>query len=192
MFCTQCGAQAEEGTKSCGKCGAPLQTGARQSQPPRYQAFSPVSQNETSPRYEGTENARFAGFWIRFVATLVDAIILMIPSFILLMLLSPDSLSGTESEDSASYQAVSFALWLLYKAGMESSSKQATLGKMLVGIKVTDLNGNRISFGRAIGRYFAQILSSLILFIGFIMAAFTAKKQALHDMIAGTYVSYKQ
>jgi uncharacterized RDD family membrane protein YckC len=74
---------------------------------------------------------------------------------------------------------------------MESSARQATLGKMALGIVVTDLDGNRIGFGRATGRYFAKILSALILLIGFIMAAFTQKKQGLHDIIAGTLVVKK-
>ena len=76
----------------------------------------------------------------------------------------------------------------LYFALLESSPKQATLGKMALGIKVTDLDGNRISFGRATGRFFAKIISGVILMIGYIMAAFTAKKQALHDIIASTLV----
>lgn len=71
---------------------------------------------------------------------------------------------------------------------MESSAKQATLGKMALGIVVTDLEGARIGFGRATGRYFAKILSGLILGIGFLMAAFTERKQGLHDIIAGTLV----
>lgn len=80
--------------------------------------------------------------------------------------------------------------WLYY-AIMESSSKQGTLGKMATGLKVTDLNGNRISFGRASGRYFGRILSGIILDIGFLMIAFTQKKQGLHDMIAETLVVKK-
>jgi uncharacterized RDD family membrane protein YckC len=71
---------------------------------------------------------------------------------------------------------------------LESSSMQATLGKMALGLKVTDLNGKQISFGKATGRYFAKIISAIILLIGFIMVAFTEKKQGLHDMIAGTLV----
>jgi len=71
---------------------------------------------------------------------------------------------------------------------MESSESQATLGKRAVSIKVTDMNGNRISFGRATGRDFAKIISGLPLFIGFMMAGWTSKKQALHDMIAETLV----
>ena len=81
----------------------------------------------------------------------------------------------------------SCANWI-YEAGLESSSKQATLGKMAMGLKVTDLVGRRISFARATGRHFAKILSGMILLIGYIMAGFTERKQALHDMIAGTLV----
>jgi len=76
----------------------------------------------------------------------------------------------------------------LYEALMESSSRQATLGKMIFGMKVTDLSGNRISFARATGRYFAKWLSGLTLLIGYIIAGFTERKQALHDMLAGTLV----
>ncbi len=76
----------------------------------------------------------------------------------------------------------------LYFALMESSSKKATLGKMALGLIVTDMNGVRLTFGRATGRFFGKILSGIILNIGFIMAAFTEKKQALHDILAGTLV----
>lgn len=86
------------------------------------------------------------------------------------------------------YTPISTLINWLYFALMESSGRQATLGKMALGIVVTDLNGDKIGFGRATGRYFAKILSGLILFIGFIMVAFTQKKQGLHDMIAGTLV----
>ena len=75
---------------------------------------------------------------------------------------------------------------------MESSSKQATLGKMVLGIVVTDAGGNRISFGRALGRNLAKIISDIILFIGHFMVAFTEKKQGLHDLIAGTLVVVKK
>lgn len=80
-----------------------------------------------------------------------------------------------------------FGSWL-YEAFMESSSYQATLGKMIFGMKVTDLNGNRISFERATGRHFAKWLSGMILGIGYIMVAFTERKQGLHDLLAGTLV----
>ena len=82
------------------------------------------------------------------------------------------------------------AVWL-YFALMESSGKGATLGKMALGIKVTDLNGNGISFGTATGRFFGKMISGVILYIGFIMAGFTEKKQALHDIMAGCLVVNK-
>ena len=71
---------------------------------------------------------------------------------------------------------------------MLSSEWQATVGKRALGMVVTGVDGSRISFARATGRHFAKYISAIILFIGFIMAAFTAKKQALHDMIAATLV----
>ena len=74
---------------------------------------------------------------------------------------------------------------------MESSSKQATLGKLALGIVVTDLSGNRISFGRATGRYFGKIVSGMIMCIGYIMAGFTERKQALHDIMASCLVILK-
>jgi uncharacterized RDD family membrane protein YckC len=80
----------------------------------------------------------------------------------------------------------------LYFAGMESSARQATIGKSAMSLRVTNYEGQRISFGHATGRFFAKIVSGLIPFaIGYIMAAFTEKKQALHDLIAGTLVLRK-
>jgi len=76
----------------------------------------------------------------------------------------------------------------LYFAVMESSKHQGTLGKLALGIKVTDMNGDRISFGRATGRYFGKIISGMIIYIGYIMAGLTEKKQALHDMMASCLV----
>jgi uncharacterized RDD family membrane protein YckC len=79
----------------------------------------------------------------------------------------------------------------LYHTMMESSRHQGTLGKMALGIKVTDLNGSRISFARANGRFFGKWLSGAIMNIGYLMAAFTSQKQALHDILAGSLVVLK-
>jgi uncharacterized RDD family membrane protein YckC len=76
----------------------------------------------------------------------------------------------------------------IYEAYMLSSDRQATVGKIALGLKVTDVNGRRISFARATGRHFAKILSGMVMMIGFIMAAFTERKQALHDILASTIV----
>jgi hypothetical protein len=86
--------------------------------------------------------------------------------------------------------SISFFLNWFYFAIMESSESQATLGKKILGLKVTDEFGQRMSFGRATGRYFSKFISSLILGIGYLMAAFTDRKQALHDKIASTLVVY--
>jgi uncharacterized RDD family membrane protein YckC len=80
-----------------------------------------------------------------------------------------------------------FGIWLYFSL-FESSRKQATLGKLALGIKIVGPDNTRISFGRATGRHFAKILSGLTLGVGYVMAGFTDKKQALHDMVASCYV----
>ena len=167
---------------------------------------------------------KYGGFWKRFLAYLIDeillgtvSIILMIPFLMFLGMLgfiSPElfdeygehsltsfTFADTYQEEAlvASIFVVMFLMFLitftvnwLYHAIMESSTKQATLGKMAISLKVTDMEGNRITFARATGRFFAKILSGLIFNIGYIIAGFTEKKQALHDMIAGTLVMNKE
>lgn len=136
-----------------------------------------------------TLNRNYAGFWIRFVAIFLDSIISVIFSVILTFVLR--MAVGFDTEDMMATLLInlfSAVFGLIYYAGFESSKYQATLGKQMMGIYVTDESGAPISFLRATGRYFAKIISSVILLIGFIMAAFTSKKQALHDMIASTLV----
>ncbi len=128
----------------------------------------------------------YAGFWRRVAAALIDGLLVGIVSWIVTAIFS-----GISDGAEATAQILVFVAAYGYYAGMESSSYQATVGKIALGIQVTDLNGNRISFGRALGRNLAEILSALILLIGYIMVAFTAKKQGLHDMIAGTLVVKK-
>lgn len=138
-------------------------------------------------------SVQYAGFWKRFGAVLIDGIILYIVERIIIFVLiffSSAILRRTQGVEVFSSVLIIVISWLYY-AFQESSPKQATLGKQALGIIVTDLNGNQISFGRATGRYFSKILSGLILLIGYIMAAFTEKKQALHDIIAGTLVVNK-
>jgi uncharacterized RDD family membrane protein YckC len=85
------------------------------------------------------------------------------------------------------YLAVFLLAWL-YEALLTSSSMQATPGKMVFGLRVTTLEGEQIGFGRATGRFFGKIVSSIIIYIGFLMVAFTERKQGLHDMMASTLV----
>ena len=129
----------------------------------------------------------YAGFWRRFAAWFLDLLILGVVT-VPLNLAFGDSAGSDRMAYSPEAQSISTALGWLYFALMESSARQATLGKMALGIRVTDLDGNRIGFGKATGRYFAKILSALILFIGFLMVAFTQRKQGLHDILAGTLV----
>jgi uncharacterized RDD family membrane protein YckC len=129
----------------------------------------------------------YAGFWRRLAAYLIDSILVSIVGGILLAILA-----GIGGDGGA---VIGYLIWIVgsfvYYAVMESSEYQATVGKIALGIQVTDMNGNRVTFGRALGRNLAKILSALILYIGFIMAAFTARKQALHDIIANTLVVKK-
>jgi len=136
----------------------------------------------------------FAGFWRRFGAYFIDYFIVGFTQVFLLFVVG-FILGATGNQENLQGSGIIIfsyliggILGILYYAGMESSASQATLGKMALGIKVTDLHGRRISFGRAVGRLFAKILSGIILCIGYIMVAFTEKKQGLHDMIAGTLV----
>ena len=138
----------------------------------------------------GTFEPEYAGFWIRFAAAFIDLIILSIPQFALKYLILAESIAEM-GERLALYFIISIVLNWLYSAGMESSSNQATLGKMVVGIKVTNLQGEPISFLNATGRHFAKIISAIILMIGYIMAAFSPTKQALHDQLAKTFVVQK-
>lgn len=132
----------------------------------------------------------YAGFRKRFSAAIIDGFILAAAGFIIggLAGFIYGYSRGTPEGGGALGNIVGVILGWLYFAIMESSSKQGTLGKMAFGIKVTDLSGNAISFGRATVRHFGKILSTIILLVGYLMVAFTAKKQGLHDMIAGCLV----
>ncbi len=127
----------------------------------------------------------YAGFWTRFLAALIDGLLLGAIGYGIAAIL------GVDQTKMGAFQGITIILQWLYYSFMESSEKQATLGKQAMGIKVTTMDGERINFAQATGRYFSKILSALILLIGYIMAAFTEKKQALHDIIAGTLVVKK-
>ena len=129
----------------------------------------------------------YAGFWKRFAAAAIDGIIMTIGGGAIVFVLGvflPDDPDAVQRMGSS----LGLILNWIYFTVMESSPTQATLGKMALGIKVVDLESNRISFAKATGRYFGKAISFFILFIGFIMVAFTNKKQGLHDMMAGCLV----
>ena len=142
----------------------------------------------------------YAGFWLRFCAWFIDSLILFIPSFLMSFgMRVATSIPGARPTWSApmaiamggSHNLLAIIIWWLYYALMESSPRQATLGKMALGLIVTDELGNRLTFARATGRTFAKYVSWLILGIGYIMAGFTDKKQGLHDIIARSLVLRK-
>jgi uncharacterized RDD family membrane protein YckC/Tfp pilus assembly major pilin PilA len=124
--------------------------------------------------------APYAGFWRRAGAYLIDYILVIFSAGLLGAVLAP-VIRGLMP------LAILAGVWLYYVL-MESSELQATLGKKAVGIKVTDLEGNQISFARATGRLVGHLVSGLTLGIGFAMAVFTSRRQTLHDMMAGTLV----
>ena len=131
------------------------------------------------------DHSPYAGFWKRFVAHLIDSIIILIPLMLILTGIRKNDVSFDENDRNV--LAVIFG-WLYY-AILESSSAQATYGKRIMKIKVTGINGNRIKFGKASGRFFGKFISAIIVFFGFIMVAFTEKKQGLHDIISGCLVT---
>jgi uncharacterized RDD family membrane protein YckC len=151
----------------------------------------------------------YAGFWKRVGAYILDVIVLYIPNLLIFKALGGDAAEATLQQAILAapgdpqamltaygqfYSSMTTAIVItsvlawLYFSVCESSAWQATVGKLALGIRVTDQQGNRISFARALGRYPAKFLSSIILCIGFLMVAWTRHKQGLHDIIAGTLV----
>ena len=178
MYCPKCGAHNENADTMCKSCGQPIKKGRE-----------------------------LAGFWRRYGANLLDMVILYILWLLILLVFIIIDLIGvavTSSGNSSNIfenvvgmaficfgYAICALVALLYFAWFESSRFQATPGKLAVGMIVVDLEGNRISFGKAIIRTLSKIISALVLDVGFIMIGFTEKRQGLHDMIAGTTVVMK-
>lgn len=120
----------------------------------------------------------YAGFWRRAAAYLIDSLIMLVPTIAVGIVVKGGWLGFL----------LQISCWIVYKVLTEAGPWQATIGKRAMGIKVTTLEGNRISVGQAIGRYLGSLLSGLILCIGYIMAGMTRRRQALHDMMASTLV----
>lgn len=201
MFCSKCGTQVQQNAQFCQGCGAPQQA---QAAPQVYQQPQPAQQPHSYQQAPQGQYAptgpQYGGFWIRLVAALIDGLIISIIGYLgsLIVGFVVGGFVGMVGNADAGIGMgmlagglFSFVINWYYFTYMESSKKQATFGKAAVGLIVTDLNGNRISFGKANVRFFSKILSCLILYIGFLMVAFTKKKQGLHDMIAETLVIKK-
>lgn len=196
MFCQECGKPADAGIRYCPHCGANV--AGQETEPaaaPQVQPGAPA----------GPLAGIYAGFWARLAACLIDLLIVgfiggFVGGFTGGLVGAFTGLGGgiddpQRPEDWLAVIGI-FGLSIvvntgcawLYEALLTSSHWQATLGKRALRIVVTDENGGRISFARASGRHFAKWVSWMLLGIGYLMQPFTPKKQALHDMIAGTLV----
>ncbi|MBX2913945.1 MAG: RDD family protein [Cyclobacteriaceae bacterium] len=157
-------------------------------------------------------NTNYAGFWLRFVAVIIDGIILwVIQSFIFVPILAAmglgfagaaETMDFSDPEQAAGmfasimalmggYWILSITLNVIYHTLMEASKFQGSVGKLALGLRVTDLQGNKLDFVKALVRNLCKLISNFTILIGYIMAGFTEKKQALHDMIASTLVLKK-
>jgi uncharacterized RDD family membrane protein YckC len=130
----------------------------------------------------------YGGFWIRFVAYIIDAIVLSLVGVVLGMVFGLSMMSGDIEHMDPTWNLASLVIGWLYFAVFESSERGATPGKMALGLRVVTGEGQRLSFLNATGRYFAKFVSAIILCIGFIMIGFTERKRGLHDMMANTLV----
>jgi uncharacterized RDD family membrane protein YckC len=189
FFCNQCGAQNSADAQFCSRCGASTQPSA---------AFPVPAPGPSYPVVAPAVAVGYGGFWIRVVAAIVDGILVRVVVSPIGLIFGALGLAGGFLAGiphvgmhllggGVTVILSLFGSWL-YEAFMLSSSYQATVGKMIFGMKVSDLNGNRISFERATGRHFAKWLSAMILGIGYLMVAFSDRKQGLHDLLAGTLV----
>ena len=213
MYCSKCGGVMADGAAFCSNCGQAFAVAAAVARAPMMSSpvAAPIAGGVAAvPAYAGyaaVPRAEYAGFWVRFLAFLIDNAVMGIGFVLILIpLIFLTGLGGFIGEihpnedmnDVGIFMlfgllflaaTVSLLLTWLYHALMESSEWQATLGKKVLGLVVTDMAGRRVSFGRATGRHFAKIITNMVpAFIGYIMAGFTERKQALHDMIAGCLV----
>ncbi len=200
MYCSKCGAALAEGAAFCPNCGQAFSVVAT--------ARAPIMGVPTAAlAYAAVQRVEYGRFWLRFLAYVIDNIIIgfgvvlvLVPLIFLTGLGTLLSQIHPEEElgDAGLFliigliflaATVGLVVTWLYHALMESSEWQATVGKKALGLVVTDMAGQRVSFARATGRHFGKIITNMVpMLIGYIMAGFTERKQALHDMIAGCVV----
>jgi uncharacterized RDD family membrane protein YckC len=215
VFCRYCGQPLTVDSLSCPHCGKELAASSPPAEQPQSQTDSvampqsglasvkatvPLGPDSKGVLSSSVKRVVYAGFWLRLLAYLIDYAFCLIGIFGLVFVVTIAAALGfelyghelTDDEWESLAGAMFYAIGLpgiwLYYALSESSSLQATLGKKILGLAVTDEKGRRITFGRATGRYFGKILSGFPIGAGFIMAAFTEKKQALHDQLADCLV----
>lgn len=200
MYCPKCGKETDTSGQFCQWCGAPIEAAAA------VPVVPAAEEVEETP-----DVGVYAGLGRRFVAFIVDFILIIILGLIavaffnqvngimylyyIVALHAPIATLTTAGTPVAALTPIVAAFGLLvvvvpwlYYAGFESSRGQATPGKVLMRLEVTDMEGNRVSFARATLRFFGKFISLIIIFIGFIMIGVTKKRQGLHDKIAGCLV----
>jgi uncharacterized RDD family membrane protein YckC len=197
IFCSKCGTATPANTQFCQKCGTTLWPAGAMPQ-------SVAAANAAAPAAAVARG--YAGFWIRVVAFLIDHIIVriaLLPIFAVLGVSAFMGMGGVNGMRTmrgphhigfligagSTVFLVLFCGYFFYETLLTSSPWQGTVGKKIFGLKVTDEAGNRITFARSAGRFFAKIVSYFTFCIGFIMVAFTDRKRGLHDMIAETLVT---
>ncbi len=212
MYCSKCGVSLSAGVAFCGACGTPTATPAtavaRPAAPSSYAGGSSQAPYADPAGLVASRGFSYAGFWLRVAAAIIDGVIMSIALGVLLVPLFLFSGIGAQFGGLAErhgrpdpalivgfvgmilvFAVVSVLGQWLYHAYLESGEKQGTWGKQMMGVYVTDLVGNPTTFGRASGRFFAKIVTGMIpLGIGYVMAGFTERRQALHDMIASCLV----
>jgi uncharacterized RDD family membrane protein YckC len=200
MFCPKCGKETDASGKFCQWCGADIESVAAQSPPAAFPEED-----------EGPEIGVYAGLGRRFVACIVDLILVILLGlvavsglglfrglqnayFYLVQKIPADQLTVEGTTGAligsilAAYGILLVVVPWLYFAGFESSRSQATPGKVLMNLVVTDMDGQKPTFARTSLRFFGKFISAIIIFIGFLMIGFTQKRQGLHDKIAGCLV----
>ena len=190
MYCTQCGVQLAQGAGFCHGCG----TRAPESPPASSLAIEETGRAPASTHDPDATRPKvsYAGFWWRTLAAFIDGVIQQVAVVVAVFPIA-FSIGFTQAEETGDVAAGLYFLlgpivnWLYFTIS-ESSSWQATLGKKMLGLYVTDERRQRLSFGRANGRLWSKFISGLLLGIGFLMVGFTKRKQGLHDQIAGTLV----
>jgi uncharacterized RDD family membrane protein YckC len=198
MFCPKCGKETDASGKFCQWCGADI-------------ASIPANPVVTPEEEEGPDIGVYAGLGRRFVAFIVDIIIILLFDLVAMAVLgltrgiqnsyfyfvqhvpveqltTEGTMAAMLGSVMAAYGIVLIIIPWFYFAGFESSRSQATPGKLLMRIVVTDMTGNKPTFARVTLRHFAKFVSALIIFIGFLMIGLTQKRQGLHDKIAGCLV----
>ena len=205
MFCAQCGSPLVPGATFCSNCGARVVVVTMPGDPAAPVASpAPVAsawpEAARAAAAAATAAVTYGGFWRRFWAVVLDGLIVNIVTVPAGMMLSLptaamiDSDTITAEQMAAYFSAYAMAAFIsvlvnwLYFALMESSKWQGTLGKLALGLRVTNGEGRRIGFGRASGRFFGKMVSALTLGIGYVIQVFTTRRQALHDLIAGTLI----